>query len=590
MSRVRATHACRKLQSCLLVLMLLMSFSALAQTRVEVRNDDRAFDRLGRSVQFLPESRGTPLTLEEASQAYAAGKFKPSTDEVPNFGHLAPPTWMHMSIQNAGPAGNYRIYLAQGWTGRLDAWLRSPDGSTQQWSGGLRVSPAKDLRPGLGYGFDATLPNGTSELFVRIKSNASAAMEMRVVPMPLTAKLESRAGGWNGVIHGFLMALILTYALLWFALKDAAQGRYVFYVATYLFMHMGYSGVGSTTLWPDTPRLARFMILSGMALFASSGLWFAREFLSARAWAPRFDAFLKWATRIVLTFMGIVIAFDFDRVALLLSLPFLLVFTLLEVSLGIFAVRKSRDLAGTFLTASLARLTGLAITSQAVVGHLPFNAYTFHAVEIGVLIEATIWAMALGLRLRRDRIDHVLNMRLAQSDPLTGLFNRRGFLNVAKPKIEHCQKLGLPVALIMADLDHFKAVNDIHGHEAGDAVLIEAAQRFKRAARNADFVGRWGGEEFLILMCGMNKEKAVEFAERIRNVLSDTPILLPDKQTAQLTTSVGVVVDEQASQSIEALLHQVDAALYSAKESGRDRVVEVSELIPVTPDTSTSAS
>ncbi|QIK81808.1 GGDEF domain-containing protein [Lysobacter sp. HDW10] len=548
--------------------------TATAQSRVEVQQDARAYARIGKSAQILHETRGKPLTLKEAESAYAKGLFSASKDDVPNFGHLAPPTWIHLSIHNAETAAPYRIYVAQGWTGRLEAWLRRPDGSVQTWHAGLRELPAKDLRPGVGFGFDTELQTGTSELFIRVNSNASAALDMRVVPMPLTAAMESRAEAWNGSVHGFLLALILTYALLWAALKDKAQGRYVLYVTMYLFMHVGYSGVGSLWLWPNDSHVARAMILSGMALFASSGLWFSREFLDSRSWAPKLDFKLKWMTRIVLTFMGTVIAFDFDRIALLLSFPFLMLFTLLEVCLGILAVRKKRDLAGIFLIASSCRLTGLVITSQAVVGRIPFNDYTFRAVEIGVLIEATLWAMALGLRLRRDRIDHVTAMRLAQSDPLTGLFNRRGFLNVAKPKIEHCQKMGLPVALIMADLDHFKTVNDIHGHEAGDAVLIEAAQRFKGAARSADVVCRWGGEEFLILMCGMSRENAIDFAERLRAVLAEKPIVLPDKQLANLTTSVGVVVDSESQHALEDLLHYVDAALYSAKEAGRDCVIK----------------
>lgn len=578
MSRLYVAFIRRKLGMCALFACFLFASTASAQMRVEVRNDETAFAPAGHAAQFLQETTAKPLTLAEAEAAYRQGRFAPSTKNVPNFGHLSPPRWMHFSIHNPSSAAPYRIYVAQGWTGRLDAWLRHPDGSLQPWQAGMRLSPSKDLRPGIGYAFDTTLQNGTSELFVRVKSNASAALDVRFVPLRLTARLESRAQEWNGVVHGFLLALILTYALLWIALKDAVQGRYVMYVATYLLLHMGYSGVGAIMLWPDQPRLARFLILSGMALFASSGLWFARAFLDVRNWAPKVDTGMKWVTRIVLTFIAVLIVFDFDRIALLVSFPTLMVFTLLEVTLGVLAVRRKRDLAGTFLIGSLARLTGFVITSQAIVGRIPYNDYTFRAVEIGVLIEATIWAMALGLRLRRDRNDHLLTMRLAQSDPLTGLFNRRGFLNIAKPKFEQSQKQGLPVALIMADLDHFKAVNDIHGHEAGDAVLIEAAQRFKGAARNADVVCRWGGEEFLILICGMRREKAIDFAERLRVVLSESPILLPDKQLAHLTTSVGVVVDNEAKQSIEEMLHKVDTALYAAKEAGRDQVVEESEL------------
>ena len=159
----------------------------------------------------------------------------------------------------------------------------------------------------------------------------------------------------------------------------------------------------------------------------------------------------------------------------------------------------------------------------------------------------------------------------ATHDALTGLWNRGAILDILKRELVRAQREGTSVGVILADLDHFKSVNDTYGHLAGDAVLRESAQRINAAVRTYDAVGRYGGEEFLIVLAGSN-EVTVNQAERIRALVSAEPVSTADG-VIPITLSMGVTfAGENQEEEVEAVLRVADSALYRAKRAGRNRV------------------
>lgn len=161
--------------------------------------------------------------------------------------------------------------------------------------------------------------------------------------------------------------------------------------------------------------------------------------------------------------------------------------------------------------------------------------------------------------------------KLATTDPLTGLPNRRYFVERLEQEFTRFQRYGQPTAVLMLDIDHFKRVNDTHGHAVGDQVLKRFALVCQRLVRRSDVLGRLGGEEFAVLLPCCDLEAAVELAERIRQAVS---VLSPDEDEAvNITVSIGVAVFDPAIKSVDAVLGLADRALYSAKQAGRDRVV-----------------
>lgn len=161
--------------------------------------------------------------------------------------------------------------------------------------------------------------------------------------------------------------------------------------------------------------------------------------------------------------------------------------------------------------------------------------------------------------------------RLAVTDALTGVYNRRHFFDLAASEISRALRYKRPLSMIMIDIDHFKRVNDRYGHLVGDQVLASIAERVRTELRINDIMGRYGGEEFSILLpetCGSDTELV---AERLRSNVAGQPFLT-DRGTIQITISLGVTcLGEDAQVSVERLLDEADQALYQAKRLGRNR-------------------
>ncbi|MAP26411.1 MULTISPECIES: GGDEF domain-containing protein [unclassified Methylophaga] len=162
--------------------------------------------------------------------------------------------------------------------------------------------------------------------------------------------------------------------------------------------------------------------------------------------------------------------------------------------------------------------------------------------------------------------------RLTTTDPLTGVMNRRGLIDNLTAETDRAERYHHHLSLLMVDMDHFKDVNDKFGHLSGDAVLIEVANILSDTCRTSDFLGRYGGEEFLLLLPETGTEEASQLAERIRAAIEQHRFCQDDGVDISLTCSIGVT-EFRVNQTQTSLLQSVDRMLYSAKESGRNRVV-----------------
>jgi diguanylate cyclase (GGDEF)-like protein len=154
---------------------------------------------------------------------------------------------------------------------------------------------------------------------------------------------------------------------------------------------------------------------------------------------------------------------------------------------------------------------------------------------------------------------------LASIDGMTGLFNRRHFMEVAEAAFAHAQRLGQPLIVLMLDVDHFKQINDVHGHAAGDRVLADLAQSCREHIRPDDIAGRYGGDEFILVIPGISSLRAIQIAAR----LTGPPALVTgaDGQPVAFTVSVGIA-GIGTCPDLPALLARGDAAMYEAKRVG----------------------
>ena len=217
-----------------------------------------------------------------------------------------------------------------------------------------------------------------------------------------------------------------------------------------------------------------------------------------------------------------------------------------------------------------------------------------HMLEISTLFYGALLAFALAyspalvvlafppvLMLHRSVLLKQVEEK-SRKDAKTGLFNSDGWHRRAARERSRAQRAGEGFGLLMIDLDHFKRVNDTYGHVAGDAVLKAVADAISGEVRDYDSVGRFGGEEFVVLLPGMSEQDGVGVAERIRHAVTqlavDAPVNGSTTTIRNLSASIGVSVFPSAGQEVEPLLLAADAALYEAKNTGRNRVVSWTEL------------
>jgi two-component system cell cycle response regulator len=171
----------------------------------------------------------------------------------------------------------------------------------------------------------------------------------------------------------------------------------------------------------------------------------------------------------------------------------------------------------------------------------------------------------------RDSVQQTIEMAI--TDPLTGLHNRRYLERHFAALIEEGAREGKSVAVVFLDIDHFKSINDTHGHDAGDEVLKAFARRVRQSVRGIDLVARYGGEEFVIVMPDTDSGVALRVAERLREAIAGEPFAIGNGVRIRVTVSVGLASANSPDDTPQSVLQRCDAALYRAKDGGRNRVV-----------------
>lgn len=212
----------------------------------------------------------------------------------------------------------------------------------------------------------------------------------------------------------------------------------------------------------------------------------------------------------------------------------------------------------------LAFFTIFTLSLDEVVQHQVFTLTSLNNLWLlAVIMGIAIWAQLSQLHMQLKLFEQ------ATTDALTGLLTRRSFMTQAESELSRAERYNRTLSIALIDLDHFKAVNDTFGHQGGDKVLISFAKQLKDALRTTDIIGRYGGEEFIIVLPETPVEEARKVIQRVLDTCRET-VISHDNKEIRFTASAGlgeVLVDVQSS------IHYVDQALYKAKEDGRDRIV-----------------
>ncbi|WP_319240454.1 GGDEF domain-containing protein [uncultured Propionivibrio sp.] len=231
----------------------------------------------------------------------------------------------------------------------------------------------------------------------------------------------------------------------------------------------------------------------------------------------------------------------------------------------------------------LGQRAGFVVTLGTALGLSVFNAdlpspYSPNA--LATLVSGVIF-LGFFFHFYADRsISYFVRMRdsnkqlyyMAMHDQLTEVFNARAYYQVCDCFIAQSQRSSAAYAVLFIDLDHFKSINDTHGHAVGDVVLRKAAECIRKSLRASDIVGRVGGEEFSVFLPNANADGAFQAAENIRKAIEALSIEIAPERSLKITASIGVAVHQQPDQTMQEIQSKADLAMYSAKKSGRNRV------------------
>ena len=379
------------------------------------------------------------------------------------------------------------------------------------------------------------------------------------------------------LVFGALMAVALAALLIWFVLADQL---FILY-ATMFFLQALYitylSGQGFDWPWLSFARpLTSFAWNVPVSLSGAVACLFTREIADLRHFSPRVYAIFGWFA----------LAFVFVTIANLAKLIGLAIWVtaignLLFITLAVFTMvvaflawRRGNRAAGWFMIA-WALLEGFTMTAAvrflftASVDSSPLLYY--YGLPLSMVAAAVLIALGVADRLRAQRLALTEAERRAQIDPLTGVLNRRSLIERLDAACLRARARGLPISLLFIDLDHFKEINDSFGHPAGDACLRAIIEPIHAELRQSDVIGRYGGEEFVVILSSADAAAANPIAQRILERVADVRVE-GFGNPIRLTCSIGIAASDTLGVWGEHLIAQADAAVYMAKRLGRNQV------------------
>lgn len=544
-------------------------FSIMSYASIDVSHTYTA--PLGNESRYLLEDE-SPLTVEEARLALHSKGIAPHQG-VLNFGINSKPVWLYFTIENPSAELMTRfIRVEASWLDQVDIYFFSNDRLINAQSGGDKYPFDQRQVDDRFIIFPHDFDVGQTEVLMRLSSPDPLNIPIYLLSLDEMHQKTLNDGYFYGAIYGFLLALLACNILLSFSLKSRRYLYYSQYLFFFILMNLSYTGHGYQWLWPEQVTWQLWLNPILMLAYATTGLMFATRFLDTQKKLKRLHyiiGFTCWS----LILLGALFILLGDNVRLLYLAFFAIIpFASLMITSGVVGMFNGIKEARYFAAATIFVTVGAVYTTLTVSGVIEYSNLGFHALEIAMLIEAVLFALALSYQFKIIQDGKITAERLADIDPLTGLYNRRGLYKILTPLLNVSLRKKRALSLLLLDIDYFKQINDLYGHTQGDKALCQLSKLLLNEARNGDLIGRWGGEEFILLLSETTEAEAQVLAQRIVDKVSELSLAVANKEV-NITVSIGVSCLETPTQTFDDLLDQADKALYQAKSKGRNRVV-----------------
>ncbi len=613
--------------------LLLLLLSGCCRADVLVLDSAIQGRMLGEYLQVWEDSDGN-TTLKQLEQR---ALWQTVDSAVPNYGFVHHPFWFKLQLQAGLDSENWLLLVRNAMIEQLDVFIMANDRVLSVQHLGVnrslnqRAIPHRlQLVPLVGL--------EQEQLTIYLRASTPRVLQLPIAIWQADAFMaqDELHNLIMGLFFGALSIMVLYNFFLYISIRDPIFLAYVGMVASALLLQACFKGVGYRYLWSHWFEWSHEFLLVGSFSVLFFSITVAEIFFSLRKRRPLFFSVVnvvRWACLASLPLTLLVSEQAGLMVATILALATSMIAI---VAMVIFYHRDNRPLK-LFIAGWGVMVVGVFLFLLSKMGVLPVNFWTEETMSLGILIELVFFSVALGDRINKERDQNllaqsaVLNSLKAereakdralkheelerraresslrtqqenthrleleierqtrdleqaakqlkqtiQMDPLTQVYNRRSFNDSLNREYARASRNQLHVALMMIDIDHFKQVNDQHGHVAGDDCLRFVAEQIRRCVEvELGEVYRFGGEEFVVMLPGATEDKAMELAEEVRELIASSNFQADGKELA-VTVSIGVcaLVPEPGSW-FEQIVEQADSALYQAKQQGRNRVVAV---------------
>lgn len=520
------------------------------------------------------DARGASPTVTDVAGGSLDGHFHPFASRGSHS--IRTLLWLRLPPLEAAAGGETPVLLARsGMDQTVEVFARR--------AGAVVPLKAAAVVPKFGGGQDTVFTlnppaDPGAPLYARISRVGDTTTDLQFTTSTLERTLESAAAHSRTISFAFgaLMAMALSALLVRFVLTDPLYPLYGTLFALEAIYLAYCSGEGFS--WPllsYARPLGWYAWNVPIAVAGAAASLFVREFANLRLFSERVYRAFGWLALgfLVLALSNVLRLFGLAvLVAAVGNLIFLgsAAFTLLVSYL---AWRRGNRAAGWFLIAWALLCTFQIATAAWLLNDRADNADAFLCYGLAPSIVAAAVLIALGVadRMRAQNVALTEAERRAQTDALTGVLNRRTLIERLDAACMRLQRRGLPVSVLFIDLDHFKQINDSFGHAAGDACLAAVVAPIQAELRQSDILGRYGGEEFVVVLTGADSAAAAPIAQRICKRVSNVRIE-GFGASIHLTCSIGVAGSDTLGVWGQHLIAHADSAQYAAKRSGRNQV------------------
>lgn len=550
------------------------SASASASATVLVLDDATPSIQAWPAVTVLADPQGV-LTIDDVAESTTP--FAVPQTASGTLGLRREVTWLHIPLTvSEGSDGEWVFDLDYPPLQRIDLYIRSGNDLVKRAKLGILQAVSERPMASRSHAMSLPLTPGKSyDMYLRVETLGAMVLPVTFSKPTVFHASALKEQMLQGLLSGLALSLLVSSMAQWVTLREHLFGKYALLISGSLLFTWLQFGIGMQYVWPGNVWMETHAGGLSALVAATGSFLFIEQALAGPDMKPWLSKAMKGGAVLTIT-IALCYALDWISVQTVTAVVSTLGLApaLLGMPGAITRARRGETVGLYFLLAWAMYFVTTAVLIETLKGRLPVNFWTLHSFQFGATFDMLVFMRILSLRTKALQSAMRLATRerdkfhtLAHTDPLTGLPNRRSLNETITRELTTTSPQNM-LAVYMLDLDGFKTVNDLHGHDVGDELLIAVANRLQANLRSSDIVSRLGGDEFVIMSSGLSTaEQAQELGEKLVRAF-DAPCVLSHR-ICKVGLTIGYALAPLDEQDIFGLLKLADGAMYAGKMAGK---------------------